>query len=498
MRRLAANTLLAYLRQGVQILVFFWLTPTMLSSLGTAGFGLWNLVASLVGLVALLEGGLGVTTLRAGARRGALSGAAREHAEAELSTLWWAHLGLALAGCLATAGLAASVVRMDLEPGQQATAQELVWLLGARFVFLLLPLSFFRNLLSATHMARVSAVQAAGLVLYGLGAAWLLQHGLGLRALAWWNLGAALGEHLVYLAWLGPLRPRLHPRAFRADLLRPLLTFSLCSFAGTVAAQVLLRSDPIILKLFLPTSAVALYAVAMKVAENAHLLTKQVVNVLTPLAAGLHAAGDRQRTRALLLDGTRLALAPALLMALALGPCSRELLTAWLGPELAPAAGVLSLLVLATTLAIPQLLATTVLAMGGREAFTARAALLSCGLNLALSLLLTPTLGLLGPALGTFLTTLVVDLGVVLPEALRHVEVSAREYLSRALLPTLFPTLAGLAVTEGLRAQWAPATLPEVAGVCLPGLLLAGCLLTITCIPAPLRARLIQKERATR
>ena len=259
--------------------------------------------------------------------------------------------------------------------------------------------------------------------------------------------------------------------------------------AGNIAAQVLLRSDPIIVKMFLPLSAVALYAVAMKIAENALLLTKQLVNVMAPLAADLHASGDGTRMRSLLVDGTRVALVPALMINVAVAVCGGDLLRAWVGPQFEAAAGVLLLLVTAMTLTVPQLVASTVLTMGGQEKFTAAAAAASCFLNVGLSVFLAPRLGLEGVALATLVTTVVVDLLLVLRRACRTVEVSALPYLSRSIWPAAWPAAAQLLLTVLLRAARPPAGLLDVAYIVIPGVLLHALLFWTFCVSAQEKAR---------
>ena len=466
------DTLSGYGRLVVNGVVFLFLTPRMVEALGPAGFGLWTLVFSVTGFVALMEGGLGVTTLRSAAS-GSHDEAARQRRDEELSTLAVAHVAVGIGALAALWGLATGFNRwLQVPEAQQATAHALVWILGLRVVVLGIPLAFFRHILFGNQqIALVGAIQTAATIAYGAVAWVALGQGMGVVGLATWNLVNMVLEHLAY-AWLVRRHLpdlRLSPTLFRWRHTRPLAHFAACTFMATVAAQVLLRSDPIIVKMFLPMSAVALYGVAMKLAENALMLTKQFVNVLTPLAADLHARGDGDRMQSLLVDGTRFALVPALLINGVVVACGGDILRIWIGPDFQAASGVLCLLVGSMTLAVPQLVASTMLTMAGQERFTGATAAAACVLNLGLSIFLAPRLGLEGVALATLVTVVVVDIGVVLRRACRTVGVGAATFLARGIWPALWPAAVALAVTIALRWHWTPTRLVEVGLLVSPG-----------------------------
>lgn len=237
-----------------------------------------------------------------------------------------------------------------------------------------------------------------------------------------------------------------------------------------VAGLILLRTDPVIIKLYLPLSAVAVYAVALKIAEYGILLTKQLINVLTPLMAELHGSGDGEKIRFLLLNANKFAMAPAVAGVVAVGLLGREALGLWVGPEFSAGWPVLFILTAAGLASVPQMMASNVLTMTGHHRFTAFAALASVAVNLAGSLLLIRPFGLTGVAMGTLIATISIDLFLVLPRALRLHGVRAGAFLRRVVPPLVVPATAQLTLTWGMKEAFPPGSLLGLALISLPGL----------------------------
>ncbi len=67
--------------------------------------------------------------------------------------------------------------------------------------------------------------------------------------------------------------------------------------------------------------------------------------------------------------------------------------------------------------------------------------LLSAGVNVVSSVLLVRSFGLVGVALGTLVSTLVVDLGMVVTRTCRLYSVSGKEYVQSVVRPLVVPLL---------------------------------------------------------
>ncbi len=470
-RRVALDTATSYLRYGVVIVVQLALIPYLVDRLGDDGYGLWTLTFSVLGFLSLVDFGFATSVVRFTAEARGSGDVDRRNRL--LSTVLAVYLVLACVAALVVGGL--SPFYADLfgipEASRQA-ALPLLWVLAARSIAVSLPFGMFRSILFGNgRIGWVNAVQAGGSVLYAVASVAALECGGGLIGLAWANVAAFAVENLAYMAVAYGTMPdlRISLRRFDRTMLGAAAWISAAQFVVTVSSLVLLRTDPIIVNAFLPLSAVALYGVALKVAENALMLIKQGVNVLGPLAAEWSGAGRQDDVRRLLVGGARLALAPAAGMAVAAAALGREALSSWIGPDYGEGALVLSILMASVALLVPQMVASGVFSMTGHHRLTAWAAFLSMTVNVVASLLLVWRIGLPGVALGTLVATALVDVGVVLALVRHAYGVGFGEYLREVFLPSLLPAAGGYLAMVGLKAALPPANLAVVLGEAVAG-----------------------------
>ncbi len=470
-KRVLWNTATSYARFGVTLAVMFVLTPFLIEKLGKADYGLWTLVFSVLGFFGLLDFGFGTGVVKFVAEAQGRGDVARRNRA--VSTLAAVYLALAGLGLVGLAGLSFGFNALfAVPPAQQEKALALLWLLGVRSVLLGLPLGLFRSLLfGEQRIGLINAVQAGTSLVYAATVLLVLSRAGDVVTLAWLNLGAMLVEHVLYVALAYRALPQLHvqPRLIDRALLREAASFSAATFVVSVAALILLRTDPIVVKAALPFTAVAVYGVALKVAENAHLLTKQFVNVLSPLAAELHGAGEAVKLRFVLVNAAKFALLPGTLLAAAILALGTDALVLWVGPDFAEGGPVLSILMLAMATTIPQMVASNVLVMTGAHGYLARAAIVGVLLNLALSLTLVWPFGLLGVALGTLGASVVVDVLLVPRRACQRHGVAYGAYLRRVFVPALAGGLLQYGITLGLRIAIPPPNLWVLALEAIPG-----------------------------
>lgn len=472
-RRIAADTLTSYVRYGVVILVQLALVPYLIGHLGDEGYGLWTLTFSVLGFLSLVDFGFGTSVVRFTAE--ARGSGDVERRNAMLSTVMAVYLVLAVLAAVIVAGISPVYSSLfGIPEARKDVALPLFWVLAARSIAVSLPFGMFRSILFGHgRIGWVNLLQAGGTLLYAGASVAALEAGGGLIGLAWANLAAFAVENLAYVVVAFAAMPdlRISPRRFDRTLLGAAAWISGAQFVVTVSSLVLLRTGPIIVNAFLPLGAVALYGVALKVAENSLMLIKQGVNVLSPLAAEMSGAGRKEELRGLLVSAARFALAPAAAMAVAALALGREGLVAWVGPTYGDAAVVLSVLMTSVALLVPQMVASGVFSMTGHHRLTAWAAFLSMTVNLAASLLLVWGIGLPGVALGTLVATALVDVGVVVGLVRRAYGVGYVEYLRGVFLPSLLPAVGAFVTMIGIKTLAPPDSLPMVLFEAISGCL---------------------------
>ena len=464
------NTATNYLRYFISAAVMFVLTPFIIRKIGAEDFGLWSLVFSLVGFLGLLDFGLATSVVRYVAEcRGSGDRARRNRLVSTLFVSYSVLSVLAAAVALVLSFYFSSW--FDIPPERHMKGQ-LVFLIVALRVALGFPLGLFYGVLFGEQRIHlVNIVQALSTMLYGIATLVVLDAGYGVVALAILNLGAMLIEHVVYLFLAFRKVPDLKVSVGLADRrnFRELASFSVYTFIVNISALVLLRTDPVIVKFFMPLTAVAVYAVAMRISEVALLLTKQFVNVLAPLVAELKASGDDSKIRFVLVNATKFAFAPAVILTSLAYILGTEAVVFWVGPDFVQAGPVLMILMTAMALAIPQMTASGILTMTGDQAYTARAAAISVVINVVASLALVQWLGLLGVALGTLIATLVVDLVLVVRRACSRHAIGYWSYLRRAVLPAVIPAVPLILFTYLARLWIVPSGLLVLAALAVPG-----------------------------
>lgn len=441
------------------------LVPVMVNHLGTDTYGLYSLVISAVSFFSLLEFGAGVGALRAVA---ADSQNDRQRRNAALSTMLVLSTGLAAGALLLLLALAPhtpSVLRIP-DP-QRHEAYALLVLLGLRSAVLPWPLGIFRGaLIGRGDIGLANAIQGTSVALYAVAAILLLPRGLGVVGVGWLSLAAFLVEHAAYVFFAFRRLPGLSvsPRLFDRRELAAAVSLGGAQTLVSLAGLLLLRTDPLIVGWRMPLEAVAAYAVALRVAEQAFMLVKQFVNALPPFIARLEGSGDRAALGRLLVLGVRTSLVPAVVVALPLAAFSTKLLTVWVGPSIATAGPALAVLGVATALMAPQMVISSLFTYTGRHALTGRIAILSAVMNIVASVALVGPLGLTGVSLGTLAAVVVVDVAFAGRLAVQCFNVTPRALWIEGFGRALFPALPAILVAVIARQTYPLDSIWQLAG----------------------------------
>lgn len=429
-RALAAGSATQALAQALGLLALLAIVTVLARRLSLAELGVYGLVSTLAGYLLVLHNSVSVAAT------------ARLAAADERSELFGAAFLLYLAAGLATGVLIVVIgvlmaALVDLGPALAAEARR-----GAVALAVItavgLPVTVGRDAMraaglysraAATEMAAV-AVYAAAMLALALSDAALstLIGASGLLPL----IGGLIALPVARAAGVLPGRPSA--RAARARL-GDLLPTAGDLFAIELANLFIYAFDRVILGVLRSASAVGLYEGPIRAHNLVRALNLSVAVTVVPAASRLRAAGDFERLRELLVRGSRYVAALVAPLVITLMVLAAPILDVWLGPRFREAAPAMTILLSYWLLAPALGFVTAALVGVGRSRQYARLVWVAAGANVALSLALTPSLGLEGVAIGTAL-----PLVVVFPALLRNV-----------LAP------AGLGLTELARRAWVPA-----------------------------------------
>lgn len=463
--RVLIGTLSNYVGQFATFGAWFLLTPFILREVGVAMYGLWTLIGSVVAYGSLLDLGIWGAIIKYTAEFRALQ--REEESNALIGTALTIYLGLGALVIVVSVALAPLIPRLFMvAEGQAATATTLFALMGTVVgvtIPLMTPLAVLRGL---QRYDLVNIANVIGTVVELVGIVAVLRMGGGIVGVVVVQLVGVVVMQipaLIGIRWIAPTL-RFNPFYARRGFVRMVLRYSAPLFAVDVAGRLQTKSDEITIGIFLPLTMVTPYALMRKLSEVTHLLTKQFMKVLLPLASELNAEQDVTHLRAVYLTGTRLTLAIFLPIATLLVGLAEPLLHFWVGDAYIPYIPILGLLLIASLAATSQWPIVAILQGMAKHRILGFTAMGSGIANLVLSLLLIQPFGLIGVAWGTVIPTLIENWGIILPYGLRTVQVAPLRFFQMVLLPTVLPLFPMSAILYGLQQLGHPYTVPHLIG----------------------------------
>lgn len=397
-RLLASGALLQQVAQGAGLLVLLTIVTILARRLSVAELGSYGLVASLAGYLLVLRNSVASSAVRAMAaavdpqeRRMVFSAAAALYAVAGLATgVLIAAAGLLIAGLILDGQLAsdARVGALGLGALTAVGVAASVWLDALR---------------AEREFVRAASTEIAAVALYLVSMLVLIFTGAGLGVLI--AVSGALPLYSGTLSALVARRLRLGLHVDRSAATRPrvmaivptagwLLVIELCNMANYAFGRIVLGA-------YKTPTAVGLYEGPVRSHNLLYALGGALAVPVVPTASRYVATGDQRRLRDLVVRGTRYTLALFVPICVTLIVLAEPILEAWLGQRYAEGHVALAILVSYWLLYGGLVVTPGFLVGAGRARQLATIMIGVAAANLVLALLLTPELGVEGPALAT-------------------------------------------------------------------------------------------------
>jgi O-antigen/teichoic acid export membrane protein len=463
---LLTGTLTRYVLLGVNIALGIVLMPFTMAHLGQANYGLWMLVASMTAYFQLLDLGYGNGLVRHITQADARG---RDDEVNELLSTFLVVYGAI--GALAFGGTALMAVAVlprfpNLSPEQVSTAQWVLMILGAR-IAVGFPMGIFGAVTTARQrFAITGGIAIAVALLQGAATYVILSAGYGLVPLVAGTASLNLLSYVAYAAVARRTFPAMHlsPSRFSRRQVREVTAFSIYLFLISIAVHIGAGVDNLIIGAFAGTSAIAVYTVAVRLAEYQRQLCGQFSGFLFPLVVRFHASQETGALRTTLLEGTRLSLVLVGGLTLCLLAFGREVIVLWMGAGFEGSIVPLYILALAGIVMVGQGPTGMILLGTGRHRLVAWSSVADIVLNVALSIVLIGRFGLAGVALGTAVPYVVINLAVLMPVACRTVGVTGGAFVRTAVLPTLIAIAPATAVAVAVRGASAGGSITALIG----------------------------------
>jgi O-antigen/teichoic acid export membrane protein len=465
---LASGALVQQVAQASGLLALLVIVTVLARRLSVAELGAYGLVASLAGYLLVLRNSVASSAVRAMASATEASERARMFSAA---AVLYAGVGLATGLLIALVGLviAAAILEGDLAGDARVGA------LGLGLITAVgIAASVYLDALRAERrFMRAAATEIAAVALYLAGMLVLILSGAALGTViavsgALPLLSGALSALTVRREMLPFWFSREGVTRARIMAIVPTAGYLLVVELSNLAMYAFQR---VILGAFGSARSVGLYEGPVRAHNLFYALGGALAVPVVPTASRYVAIEDSRRLRELAVRGTRYTLALFVPLCITVMALAEPVLDIWLGDRYGDGAAALTILVSYWLLYGGLVVTPGFLVGAGAARYVARILVVVAALNLALSLALTPTLGLEGPALATaipFALAFPLILGVGRRAA---GGVKLRELVRRAWLPAYSPGAALAAALVGLRLAAELETLPAVLGAAAGGVL---------------------------
>ncbi len=455
-RRLLVNTGSNVLVMFNKIIVTLIMTPIYISSLGAYDYGLWEMVASVIGYMGMLDLGIRPAISRFAAHYKALDD--RDNLEKVYSSVlvFMVLIGVLLLCFFTVWSLWFSNL---LAPnGQSAERYSIFLLIIGLQLLIAFPgyvaesyLEGFEQYYVKNNVTMLNTI-AGAIILYNY-----ITPENGLLMLA---LVSALGIAIKYLFYFYLLsRPMNQAIQFKRKnfswvKLKEIISFGLKSFVQGIASRIETASDVLIIGFFLGPAVVPFYSVPSSLAGYLRGFGWTITHAFMPLFSGMNALGKNEEMKGVYLSASRYAVGLLLPLGVGLSVIGGPFLALWLGSEFREKGEIIIYCSVAYVL-LPFLVPFTsrYLTAIGKHGFLAKVAPVGALINIILSLLLVGIYGAVGVAAASVAAVLMI-VPFYLVYTCNCLGISIWIYIRMVIIPCLIPPLIMGAYILSLEFYW--------------------------------------------
>jgi O-antigen/teichoic acid export membrane protein len=424
-------------------------TPYLVDELGPAIYGLWILIASLTNYFGFLDLGI-----RGAVGRNIAFFRARHDSDGVSAVL---NTALLMLGGVAAVAMLCNLVLayffFDLFDVPPRLVDKVNWtmvIVGVNLGVVLLFNAFDATLWAYQRFDILNAVDIpAAFLRTGLIFYFIVLQGRGLITLALLTLAITLycGIFKTWFSFRIDPKLRLRPSLATRKAARQLFGYGAWYFLLSLSRLMNTQMGPAIVSSRLGIAAVTPFSICNRLIGYASNVMVAATGVLTPLATQFHAQKERDRQRALFLDGSKYCTALSLFFLALFLFLGRPLLGLWMGPAWTERFELVAIVALGEALPMSQMVTWNILLGMARHPFLAICSLVENLVAVPLSVFLIHRYGLAGFCLA-FAAPAFVFRGIMpIFYGCSLMDVPLARYARHVLLPTLsiwIPTALGL------------------------------------------------------
>ncbi len=420
--RLARNIFSNWANLFVNIAISFFLAPFVVHSLGNTYYGIWVIMMQFTGYLYLLDFGIRESVIRYVSKFNATEDFEDLDEILNSSVFLYSTIGLLAIGLSLT--LAVSFGSIFNVTNDVLPTARIVVVVSGMTIAVSLAFNVYTGVLMGLQrydifnkIGIISSFIRLGLIVL------FLSGGHGILALALIQFAITLASNVViFVAAKALLQEqgiihhyRHKPLSDRLPVFRSLYSYSIHVVINNLGQKAIYYTDALVIGIMLNPASVTYYAIAGNLIEYLRRLILISNNVLNPLVSDLESKNDTAAIQKVLMQGARLSMLLAMPIATVYLTMGRQFISHWMGNEYATLSGdVLCVLVVGVALSTPQNTISSILYGISRHSIIAKLRVVEALSNLALSLALIGTLGIVGVALGTAIPQVIL-MAIVLP-----------------------------------------------------------------------------------
>jgi O-antigen/teichoic acid export membrane protein len=408
--QLKAGVLFSYLNSMITVIVSLLYTPYLLKMLGKGEYGLFSIAFSAIGLISIMNLGLGNTNVRYTARYLGSGDKQKEQAFHGMVLLIYLAMGLIVLifGSLLLNNI--SLIFSENMTSNEIARLKTMFIIVLVSMSISLPLSVFGFIIKGyerfvfakfTEFLRIILMPAAAVLLLYFG-----YKAIGLIAvIAIINVLILLANMIYCLFYL---KVKFNFHQFNLGFLKEVIGFSFYVFLGVLAYRINLNSNQFVLGIVSGPLQVAVYALAFNLVINFRLLATSIADVFLPAISRIpDDENSLQRYNGYFIATGRLQFYVLAMFVLGFVFFGRPFIQLWVGKEYVHSFPIALMLLITMMFYLIQSVGISILQSQNKHKFSSIVFLVMSLFSILLSVFLSKIYGALGSAIALSVSWLI-------------------------------------------------------------------------------------------
>jgi O-antigen/teichoic acid export membrane protein len=409
--KIVKNTVWMYTGFAFNTLIALLITPYIIRNLGVDAYGVFAIVSVVIGYISLIEFGIGTSLIKFIAEYNVK----KDYRQINkiISTAFVLYFVLGAMGCgfilVFTDFFANSLFYI---PANLTDITKFVFMITAITFFYSFVFGVFSNIIMG--LQRFDIKNKIQIIMRVISSA--------ASILVLW-LGYGLSEFVIVTALFGVigitiniiiakrLMPEISliPKYFDIRLIKIIASFSFAIFISNMIGIIMFNIDKLLIGIFLPIEQVTIYTIGATLSLMVYSISSQIAPSILPAASELDAKNNKNAIKELILRGTKFAVMLSTPLVIILFTLAHPIVKFWMGSDFEMSVYILQILALGFFVNTFTHALTPTLVGTGNVKIYAYYAIIYIIMNISLSLIFLLKLGVLGAALGTSITLIIVS-----------------------------------------------------------------------------------------